>query len=111
MEADPPPQPDPNSSDFLVLLLMVDPYAHTPMAAFTYDAKVPKGVDDPLLQGGDKCSDIPVALRQVNHDIGNPLSRPVVGILSPPARRINRQAGCIEKIPLLRAGSCRIKGR
>ena len=56
-------------------------------------------------------SDVPAAAIQVQHDIGDPLARTMIGELTAAPRPEHGQAGGIEQMLIARARTRRIEGR
>ena len=59
----------------------VHPYAHSVASTLAGHSQTVQGGDDPCLETGDKRPGVAASNAQVEHDVGHPLARPVVGEL------------------------------
>ena len=69
-----------------------DPDADTAVAPFAADVEAGEGADNPFLEVVDKAAEVRRAPLQVEHDIGHPLARPVIGVLAAAAAGVDREA-------------------
>src|SRR5665213_3405034 len=81
-----------------------EPDADTPRPPLAAHAEIGEGPDEPFLQVADIGPQITAARRQVEHDVTNPLSWPMVGPLPTPPGAMNRQEGG-DQVALLGAGA------
>ncbi len=63
------------------LVRPLDPDADAALAALALDVEILQRGDDPALQAGDEAAHVLAAAVEVEHDIGDPLSRAVIGEL------------------------------
>src|SRR5260221_14511592 len=59
-----------------------DPDADPPGAPLAHDAEAGEGADQPLLEIADIAAQVGPAALEVEHDIADPLARPVIGVLA-----------------------------
>src|SRR6185437_7945033 len=93
----------------LVPVAAADPHPDPAVAPPALDVEARQRPDYPLFEPPHMATDVapmPSAIGplQIEHDIGDPLSRPVIGVLPAAAALVDRQAPGIEQIFGPRAG-------
>ena len=120
MEADPAAQPDADGGDLVLGRRSVgqggrlrprDPNADTVLTALALDIHAVQRIDHPGFQCRDEGPHIAAAALEIEHDIGDPLSRPVIGVFAATARPVNRKPARRQQVRLIGAGSCGIERR
>ena len=81
-----------------------DPDADAAVAPFSVHSEARDGLDYPFLELVHVAAHILPAAAQIQHDIGDPLAGPVIGITAPPSGAMNRQALRLEQLLVARAG-------
>src|ERR1700730_6050791 len=97
--------------DFRVLLLGSDPDPWTAFAPLAWNAVIAKRLDDPSFKAVYVTAHIAPALVEVQQDVGDELTRPVIGILSAAAGGVHWKARGIEQVCVPGACPCCIKWR
>ena len=70
-----------------------------PSAAHADHTELGERADQPLLQIAHETAEVHApARREIEHDVGHPLTRPVIGVLAAAARLEDRQARRIEQV-------------
>src|SRR5258706_8314080 len=100
-----------NRGDFRVLLLGSDPDPGAAFAALAGNAVIAKRLDDPSFKALYVTAHVAPALVQVQQDVGDELTRPVIGILSAAAGGVHWKASGIEQVCVPGACPRRIKWR
>ena len=80
-------------------------------AAFGSNIEIGQCADEPFLERPNEGSDVPAAAIQVQHDIGDPLARTMIGELTPASGPERGEACRVKQILIARTRSCRIEGR
>ena len=81
-----------------------DPHADPVLARVAYDVEGLQRLDQPTLQRGDIGAHVGPAALEVEHDIGDPLPRPMIGELAAAAGAIDRKAR-VDEVAVLGAGA------
>ena len=87
-----------------------DPDADAVLARFARDAERAERVDQPAFERGDEGAHVGAAALEVEHDIGHPLARPVIGELAAAPGAIDGKAR-VEEVGRLGAGAGRVERR
>ena len=93
------------------LLRPAHPHADAIVAALAAHVEGRKRADDPFLDGGDEAANVGRAALEIEHDIADPLARPMIGELAAAAGRVNRKARLDQFLrPRRRAGGVERQG-
>ena len=87
----------------------VHPDADPAGAALAPDIEAGEGADDPFLKVMDIAAQVRPARPQIDHGIGDPLARPVIGELAAAAGAVDREAAWLQQVALARAGASGIE--
>ena len=87
-----------------------DPDADAVLARFADDAERAERVDQPAFQRGDIGAHVWAAALEVEHDIGHPLPRPMVGILPAPSGPMDGKAR-VQQVAVPGAGAGGVERR
>src|SRR6516165_201379 len=88
-----------------------DPNSDAAVTTLPPDIESPERADDPLFELVDIAAHILSSPMQIEHNVSDTLSRPVIGVAATTAGAMNRQAPRVEKILVACAGPGRIKRR
>src|SRR5690242_17428360 len=103
--AHPLPHAHSNGCDlFLVPVSSLYPDTDTTIAAFAAHAEPGEGSDYPFFELVDVTAHILSAPAQIEHDVGDALSRAVIGVAAAAAGAVHRQPARLEKIFVAGAG-------
>ena len=96
----------PSGAAQAVVAVSVDPDADPARPAFARDVEAGEGGDDPCLQIAHEAAHVGAAALQIQHHIGDPLARPVVGVLAAAPAAVDGKARRLDEVVLLgrRAG-------
>src|SRR5690606_7534990 len=118
MEAHPAPEPDADRGDLVLGWRSVgqgwpvgpdDPDPDAIFPAFAPDIEAIERADDPLLRRGHEGADIFSPALEVEHDIGDPLARSVIGVFSATPGGENGKPVGLDKVLGPGAGAGRVE--
>src|SRR3990172_98576 len=96
-------------------MLQVRRYVHTEadvtLARFGRHTELRQRLDDRMFQGADEGAHVAEAACHIEHDIADPLTGTVIGVLAAAARAVNRKAIGLEEAGRFGAGAGRVDGR
>jgi hypothetical protein len=111
VEGHPVANPNTNRGDLVFAPVTVpDPDAHAAGAALAFDVELRQGTDEPFLKVAHELSDVLFALLEVEHDVSDALSGPVIGVLAA-ASGPEHGKSRVKQVAVLRARAGRVKGR
>ena len=74
------------------------PDADPPLAPLAVEVEVREGPDHPFLEPPDVRPEVRTATLQIEHQVGDPLARAVIGVLAAAAGREHREAGRCQQV-------------
>jgi hypothetical protein len=106
------PDADADRADLvLAAAAAVDPDADPARPPLALHIEAGQGGDHPVLELADKGSDVAAVPLQVQHHIGDPLPRPVPGVLAAAPGCVDGQAGGVDQVARLGRGAGRVERR
>ena len=97
--------PHPDRADFGFVATRAGPDADPPAFAPCLDAQMPERVDHPAFEAMDEQANVAATLLQVEHEITDPLSRPMIGVAPAASRLDHVEALGIEQFGRIGAGA------
>ena len=112
MIADPAADADADRGDLgFGAIRLGQPDADPPLAPLAPEVEVREGSDHPLLEPPDVRPEVRPAALQIEHQVGDPLTRAMIGVLATPAGREHREAGRRQQVLGARAGTGGVERR